>query len=110
MEYSIASYERIPHRGERREPPITDPRRRVKQSIDLFGGKEASGQFRYLIRHHKKMTDRSRIMTSQIDNLAISGQQAQAETEHYKYYLLLQVVEGQNGKYVMLFTFPSLSS
>ncbi|KIW15854.1 hypothetical protein PV08_05904 [Exophiala spinifera] len=102
MEESTVFYERIPYPGERQEPPITDLRRRVKRSIDLFGGKEASGQFRYLIRHYKTMTDSSRIITSQIDRLAISGQQDHAESAHYKYYLLLEVVEGQNGQAFLL--------
>jgi hypothetical protein len=43
-------------------------------------------------------------MTSQIDTLAMSGRAAR--TEDYKYFLLLQVVEGQNGKYVRLLLFP----
>ncbi|OAL31748.1 hypothetical protein AYO22_00618 [Fonsecaea multimorphosa] len=102
MEESRVSYQRIPYPDERPEPPITDLRRRVKRSIDLFGGKEASGQFRYLIRHYKTMTDSSRIITSQIDRLAISGQQDHAESAHYTYYLLLEVVEGQNGQAFLL--------
>ncbi|KIW26094.1 uncharacterized protein PV07_09221 [Cladophialophora immunda] len=102
MEESRVIYERTPYPGQREQPPITDLRRQVKRSIDLFGGKEASGQFRYLIRHYKRRTDNSRIITSQIDRLTIWAQQAHAETEHYKYYLLLQVVEGQNGQAFLL--------
>ncbi|OQV08337.1 hypothetical protein CLAIMM_12631 [Cladophialophora immunda] len=102
MEESRVIYEITPYPGQTVQHPITDLRRQVKRSIDLFGGKEASGQFRYLIRHYKRMTDNSRIITSQIDRLAIWAQQAHAETEHYKYYLLLQVVEGQNGQAFLL--------
>lgn len=96
------TYITIPYPDQPPEPPITNVRNETKLSIDLFGGKEASGQFRYLVRHYQGSTSRSRIMTSQIDKLIIKGQQMRAETDHYKYFLLLQVVEGQNGKYVVV--------
>ncbi|SRR6266480_3233218 len=84
------------------------PRRayRIVNSVQLFGGKEGSHQFRWLLKHYRE--DRlqwNRMITEDIDwivsseMLAAQAQaQAQAQTlAQTKPYFIIQVVEGTNS-------------